>query len=198
MPFPTTGIIDAFNRANETPLAAPWTPDPPNQSWSNPNLASNVAQGSAAGYSAAYHITSTFARPAEVYGTLGTAGTEWRIGFIQNPDTAQADGYILSIRGDNVQRIYRITDTAFTQITTVTQAVATGSVCGLSIDASGNIVAYDDGVSIMTITDTTHTGPFYLWFAVFGTSQTLDDFGGGVIASAGTPNLLTASSPLRW
>jgi len=182
MPFPITGIIDNFNRADETPLASPWILDPPNQSWVLPNLASNAAIGSvASNYSSGYHNANTFARPCEVYGTVGSASAEWRVGFIQNPDSASASGYMFAHRTDDVQRIWRITDTAFTTIAAVTQAVATGSVCGLHLAANGDLTAYDDGVSILTINDTTHTGPFYLWFAMFDTAKTLDNFGGGTL-----------------
>lgn len=76
MPFPTTPILDDFNRANESPLAAPWATA--TYWWgSGLNLVSNeVANSDPACCSGSYWTSSTVGPDLEIYFTVAALATQ--------------------------------------------------------------------------------------------------------------------------
>ena len=189
--FPTTGVLDTFDRADAATLGANWT-DFIN-GWS---IASNLA---AAEVNAADNATlwsaSTFGPDCEGYVEVPTKPpTDRNIGIwirCTTTDVATIDGYIavIGVASDtDVQQFYRFDNYAFTQLgANVTDEFAAGE--SLGAEMIGSTLALYNKVGgtwtqLATRTDTTYGAAGYIGLLSTSTTIRVDNFGGGTIAAA--------------
>lgn len=200
MAYPTTAVLDDFNRANENPLA--------NGTWAGTIFSSGNAckldtnQATAAGaFANSRWSVGTFGANCEVYLDLAllgdTVGILWRITNMG----ASVHGYeAFYYPAESVVRIYRIDDES-TEVqlgADISQAYSVGD--GLGIDMVGNTITLyrrASGVwsSVTTRSDSTYTGAGYIGFGV-NIGGYADNFGGGTIVSGGTTTQKTLTDTL--
>lgn len=193
MAFPTTGILDNFNRSNEGP--------PPSSYWS-----SDVSDGwkvvsnkMVPGTDVAHYCDAFWSTPysgaVEFYYTIDTDSANATIYhslyfFMQSTNWSVDRGYLLQYvkTPAPVEKIvlYRDTDGSYTELRSVNQAVDAGDKIGISVSAAGvmQIWFYDaSGAATWTelgatATDTTYTSGYTL-IETDAYDIKLDDFGGG-------------------
>jgi hypothetical protein len=187
--FPTTGVIDAFNRANTgPPPSADWT-----TIYNGHKVASNQCIGNATSdANLSGWDTNTFGPASEGYITIPTDGdTSATVGIFLRLTTLNLstfDGYNVECQSNGVTNavaIYRIDNGATTQLgATITQAYSSGDALG-GEGAGSNLRAYrkPSGGSWAQLgtnrTDATYGSAGYIGLWSFGTANILDDFGGG-------------------
>jgi hypothetical protein len=203
MPFPTTGILDNFNRANEGPY--------PSANWDGKILSGDgtsfsvIANQCKAGSNLArmYWKASTFGPDCEAYATIVTvpvAGTFSDVALllrVQQPGTGGAggtttDGYYAgwtNLAGSDELVFFRIDNESFTQLgsTQTPGNMVDGNKFGASMIGS-TIQAYVDtgggwAAFGTSVTDATYTAAGYLGVLTGESATVLDDFGGGTAAA---------------
>lgn len=192
MAFPTTGILDSFDRANEGP--------PPSANWttgvrgttSGLQVVSNACVQTVADFNTAdaWWNVGTFGPDSEVYVTYTTvqSGPDARLYLrLQQPGSSSTvDGY-LCLATDTSLSTYRLDNGAFTQLG-ATETITLASGDSLGIEGVGStITPYQKtgGVwsAITTRTDATY-GAGYIGMALSGTGWVVDGFGGGAVVTA--------------
>ncbi len=200
--FPTTGVLDDFNRADQGP--------PPSANWSQSWLGNGwkvISNQAGVNVDAAnngdYWNVSPYGPDTEVLVTLASIpSTGWfryaelQARLAQPTSSATVDGYALALFGDSVgvprlHAKYRIDNGAYTQLgATVTQDVASGASIGLELVGS-TIQEYfrPPGGSWSAlgapVTDGTYTAAGFLGMASNSSVLRVDDFGGGTIGGGG-------------
>lgn len=198
--FPTTGILDNFNRANETPLVGATGTE-----WAGRNtgfdltLAGNDVGGGGSGQtSSRYWTVATYGPDCEAYITvtiLGGSTAYIRLWLrLQNPGAAGETGYMMQWSNDaNGCRIFK--ETARETYTQLAQDTAARHAANdqLGFEAVGTaITVYKNGTSVLTTTDSTTTGAGNLALGLRDTQYVVDDFGGGTsVTSLGLAPWLT-------
>lgn len=188
--FPTTSVLDNFNRANEGP--------PPSGSWGGTILSagshgmkvgSNQCGIDSSNPGSGYWNT-TYGPNQEVYGKGVSFGSSYISLFLRllNPTaTSQTCYEVYFYQGSpaNTIRVYRW-DSSSTNAQLggdISQTVTDGDSIGASISGSTITVYYKAGAgawtSLGTRTDATYSASGYVGVAIYG--ATLDDFGGGTI-----------------
>ncbi|MBN9393103.1 MAG: hypothetical protein J0I20_34035 [Chloroflexi bacterium] len=199
MAFPTTSILDNFNRANGNNVYSngPWGATP---IWSGDTslvISSNAAKANGS-WGDVYTNTSTYT-DSEAYATISsTGGTDGYLeimvrgsgGNSGNPSYYSL-GWSQHDNHDDTWRVYRSAGGAYTQLgAQFTQAPAVGHRFGISAIGSSVIGYYDTGsgfVAKVTTSDTTHTSG-RLGFEIYNSSG-IDDFGGGTPGSGVTADM---------
>ena len=198
--FPTTGVLDNFNRADEDPLA--------NGTWSGAitsggeqcRIVSNAVQGRAtAGHVGTSYWGGTFGPDSEVFIDIttraATAGDKAGVFLrIVNPGTASVDGYIALIRFDvagDLIRVLRLDNAVETQIGSdinVSPNFVSGDGFGMSMVGS-TITLYKrlSGTwsSLGTITDATYSAAGNIGVDSEAPDFVGDNFGGGTVVVSG-------------
>ncbi len=189
--FPTNGVLDTFNRANEGP--------PPSASWTGPlfpadsglTVTSNVAFGSAA-LSSAYWSAS-FGPDVEVYATLGgvnfSTGGFYLYARIVSPNTTGITGYGLRCRpwqATEINLVKVLDSSADSSILAIDQTLATGDSVGFKIVGTTLTVyhkpAAGSWTQIGTVTDSTYSAAGKIGVRTLDDgSLAFDDFGGGAL-----------------
>ncbi len=200
MAFPTTGVLDAFNRANEgPPPSANWT-----SAWENNqfSVVGNQCEhtGALNDYSTAHWNVSTFGPDSECYVTVVAKPTnnddELGVGCrMANIGAGTTDGYMMTPRVKSAAtdefRLFRFDNGVSTQLgAAVTQEIATGDAIG--IEAIGSTIkafykaSGGSWTEVMSRTDATYTAAgSILLLAEKGPSDVqFDDFGGGTVIAA--------------
>lgn len=200
MSFPTTPVLDNFNRADSaTTLGANWTA-PTFTGDGSPGISTNQAYNPGASFADAQMTSAgTIVLPMEAYITAavvsGTASTA--IDYLISGTAGSRNGYRVSTINNTALRISKIAASAFTNILQVTQTVASGDAFGVSVDANSlhtiwYKAAAGSWTSIGTITDATFvSGTVGIGVAVAAATR-VDDFGGGTVAATSTVVLPTA------
>lgn len=189
--FPTNGILDSFNRADEGP--------PPSASWTSIvnsvaedaglRVSSNELRAVNSNLNSAY-LNANYGPNVEGYMTLRNNSTVDRMGFYFRFDPATDNGYSVLARGaspSNTIRVYRVTAGAFNQLgADISQTIAVGDSLGLTMISDTITVYYKVGAgswtALTTRTDSTYTGAGKLGVAIWDDIDgTVDDFGGGNI-----------------
>lgn len=194
MAFPVTGILYSGTGANE---------GPPPTGFSGPYFgnagqlkrASNkiVGTNASTAYNASYWSVTTFARSLEHYLTVVTlpaAGEEIDLDIVSGT-LATPNGYALSYlqQGSGNFRILKYTGGSVSTLATATITLALSDQIGISLDASGNLAIFQNGVSQATANSTSFTGPFNLGIELEGTTTAVTNFGGGHVSVANTSSL---------
>ena len=210
--FPTTSVLDNFNRTNEGP--------PPSASWVNGcadvapgwKVVSNTAQEANPGSGNLAFWNSAFAsdEALESYITMTVAPTVHTNGmtlFFSNRTTdcgttgwREMGAAFTRITGTNndIIKIYKAIDTGFTYVgadISLGADFADGDIIGVLVDPGTTTVrAYLNGTEVGNRTDADFTGVSYLAIYTDHTpTLTMDNFGGGTYvppASGANHNLL--------
>lgn len=191
MAFPTTGVIDDFNRAdNPTSLGANWSAFPLGGS-SRHGITSNQANVQGTGYHADYWNPSTFGPDTECYVTIKAGGErEMYVRTAQESSGATCDCY--STYGGNsgspAWGIYQYTNGGFTLLgATFAMTLTTNDVLGLEV-IGNTITVYKNGASVASRTDSTWAGVSgHIGFTTgnIAAAATDDNFGGGTVVGGG-------------
>jgi hypothetical protein len=208
MAFPTTSVLDDFNRADSSSLGSNWTEDVRNASESSPIITGNQAGRGSGVTSTAWWNASTFGPDCEVYVDLPTIPVNTGVGLmirVQNPDTASYDGYYLFIQRNDTPdgwALRRLDDKVETVLGAgFNQDLSAGDKIG--IEAIGSTIKafhYTGGawVERASRTDSTYGSAGYISMLI-GNSTTwrLDNFAGGTVVSASAtwPGFIT---PFGW
>lgn len=202
IPFPTTGILDDFNRGDGA-LGSNW-PSSVTEFNSACAIASSAVVAADAGINDARWITS-FGPDTEVFATVGTIpaiNTRWQQLFarIANPSSASLDCYAVRLQRfdatpETRAYYFRYDNGTATQLGLVVTGLpypTTGQKHGLAITGS-TLTGYqfDSGVwtAFETRSDPTYSAAGYIGLGFLDNNcGTLDDFGGGTIAGGPTGN----------
>ena len=196
MAFPTTAVLDNFNRADGSPPSG----------WSQPlytgdgNITINTNQLALSTGTAAngWLDGATYGPDCEVYCTIPTLPSDGNptdlFARVADPGTATPDGYQLRQWQDASQdyfEVRRIDNGVGTTLgATINQTFAAGDSFGMSIVGSTIEVWYKPSAgawtSLGTRTDGTYGSAGYLGIQIWFGTVRVDDFGGGTIAAAGT------------
>lgn len=186
MAFPTTSVLDNFNRADGA-LGS---------NWSTPtfaagfNISSNVAFGSTTG-NIQYWNVATYGPDFEIYAdipNLPGSGQQCGLtgGVLQQTSAITLDGYAVAYThgSPGTLAIQRITNgVVAATVASSSQTLSAGDQIGLS-RVGTTLTSYINGTQIDTGTDSTHTGAGYLLMFSTNTTNSFDDFGGGTLSGA--------------
>ncbi len=205
MAFPTTAVLDNFNRT-ENPLSdgGKWT----GGTWGSTGvLATNGTQVYYTGTSSNpqyYRNDQTYGPDCEVYCTVAVkpgsnSGFGWLHARIQQVGSAAADGYVIRIvevvAGTDTVEIYRLDNGSFTLLgSAFSQELAAGDSVGFEAVGSTLSVYYKASAgswtSLGSRTDTTYASAGYIGIGgATNTAFRLDDFGGGTVATGQSVNV---------
>jgi hypothetical protein len=201
MAFPTTGILDNFNRSNEDPLSdgGKWS-NGPFTGLLNHKVVSNqcLASVSAAGEANMYRSDQTYGPDSEAFVTVVTISptNDDVMLFLrcQSPGTTGFDGYMvaLDIASPSVTKIFRIDNEATTLLgAAITTAWANGDAVGAEAIGS-TIAAYrkpsgGSWAQLGTRSDSTYGSAGNIGMYIEDVDFVTDDFGGGTVAGGPTP-----------
>lgn len=182
--FPTTGILDAFNRANEGPPMTGWT-----DSIAGMQIVSNQTVGNAAP-SVSYFSASTYGPNAEIHATIATkpaAGVQVVL-FYFDPVTFNGYGTFLgSEAGTDFIGLYRYDAGSPTIISIVAQELADGEKLGYRrLDNTHTSWLFTGGVwvEVGSASDSTYTAAMRVGILIEDITTILDDFGGGTVVQS--------------
>lgn len=188
MSFPTTSVLDNFNRADGA-LGANWSAAGAVPAYTGgAAVVSNQCSNTGVADDSRIWAASVFGPNSEAYFTFeSNGGYKGVILRLVNANTTSASGYMVLF--DN--NFYRIDNNVATSIGTYSGAAAwnTGVKLGASIVGS-TLTAYQDtggGFAALTgtVTDATYSAAGGIGFYLTTTSP-LDDFGGGTVGGAAT------------
>ncbi len=191
MAFPTTGILDNFNRANEGP--------PPSTNWTNIlnglKVVSNQCKGNVGSADNISRWNATqFGPDAEAYATVietadGTGARE--IDIYVRADADRNPSYFLSIDPYNeTLSLWRknAAGSAFQIGISRSRNIVNGETYGLEIVGTTlSVYVKPSGGSwtfLFSETDTNITAAGYVGLNVYGTNMIVDDFGGGTVVAS--------------
>lgn len=206
MAFPTTSVLDNFNRADNADLGANWT-TPVLSGDSNIRITSNQAgyHVADAAFRDEYWNVETFGPDCETFCTVSDKqSTNDRLIWytflrVVDPGLSTVDGYYFEMvlrSGNDDGGIYRLDNGAFTQLgATITQEITQGD--GLGLEAIGSTIqAYRRSAgswsSLASRTDSTYTAAGNVGIGVHGDDTgvvAIDDWGGGTVVSTISANL---------
>ncbi len=193
MAFPTTGVLDAFTRADNTDLGANWTTtvlvgDSAISIVSNQAGYADVDSS----FRDEYWNPATFGPDCEVYYTVATKPLVTTPVYLflrlQSPGTSEVDGYYCEIVNQVATDdggIYRLDNGVFTQLgASLSQEWSDGD--GLGFEAIGSAIkAYrrSSGTwsELASRTDATYGSAGNIGIGIQGHTPRLDDFGGGTV-----------------
>jgi hypothetical protein len=222
MAFPTTSVLDNFDRANGADLGANWDFAFSFGNSSNIFSIENTSRAVPSGnhYAEEVYTAGTDVTESEVYVTLVTApasGADYGLIARYTGTGGSSQGYRLTIvHNTGAWSVKRVTSgtTQSGDKATATQAVAAGDSFGMEVTGTGatvtikiyykasggswNLLATGSDTDGGRITGAGDVGMYM--FRSSGTGGALDDFGGGEIITATTPGpkLRTVQSNLRW
>lgn len=190
MAFPTTGILDDFDRPDESPLSD-------GGKWADRNnngdlqVLNNKAQGivGSTTLNSNYWADSVFGPASEAYITVATLPNADYIRLwlrLQNPGAVNETGYMMQWANDaNGLRIFK--ETARETYTMLAQDAAARFVATdqLGFEAiATDLTVYKDGVAELGVSDGTTTAAGNIALGCRSNTCTLSDFGGGTVVSA--------------
>lgn len=201
MAFPTTGILDDFNRANTGP--------PPSSSWgsnkvfsataNNLIVSSNAITSGNTNFQSSWWNPSTFGPDAECYITCTTlpAGASDEVAFVMarlaTPGGTGVDGYGVAVTkqsGTDLVEVYRIDNAAQTLLgASMSQEFSAGDSIGVECSGSSIRAHYKASggswTQLGSRTDSTYSAAGNVGVELFSTTVRLDDFGGGTVVTGG-------------
>ncbi|HVF79292.1 MAG TPA: hypothetical protein VNA28_13425 [Solirubrobacteraceae bacterium] len=182
---PTTGILDDFNRADQTGLGASWSANA-FTNYPSFNIASNAASNAAAAFRSNYW-SSAFDADQEFYCTLGAAANAfYLLARLVNPGAAPTAYQVLFEATGGVAHIQKMVAGTTTQLgANVSLTAAAGD--GILLRVEGSTISLHHKPSggswseVATRTDTAITAGGFAGFLLNNntTTFTLDDAGGG-------------------
>ncbi len=192
---PTTPLLELFNRADENPLAGPWTGGAFGVGSAAARIISNAGTGNGITTTgSSYYNVGQMGPNCEAYFTMTTKwagdGAGW---FLltnwTSPGTASVSGYLFTSYGSSgdIAEIYKCTNNSLSIIgATVTGLTISVGDSFLARSKGGTLVLwqYHGGVwaPIVTRTDTTYLNGGYIGFGCDNDVIAIDNFGGGSIS----------------
>ena len=191
MAFPSTPILDSFNRADENPLSGGGNWTAPIYSGEGPlKLASNTVTSSlvAPAPCGDYWSTTKYGPNCEVYATLagGAPNTFSLWARINNPNTGSEQGYLLDVNATNGQvRVRYTVGSNRTNIVAISLTPGNGDKLGMRL-VNNAIQAWwqpSGGVWVLLFTcaDEHYRAAGFIGLRSESDTCLLDDFGGGTI-----------------
>lgn len=205
MAFPTTGVLDNFNRADqEPPLSASWSQGPKSfTAGDRMDIKTNQAAGNAGNDNNDYWNVATFGPDCEVHWKVSARlDTVWQELYARlvNIGSGTSDGYGIRLTfiagaSNDELLIFRLDNGALTSLgAAFVQEVAAGDSFGLEIVGSTLTAYYKPAAgswtSLGTRTDATYSAAGNIGAMLRGgNTHRGDDFGGGTVvgAPAGRP-----------
>jgi hypothetical protein len=193
--FPTTSLLDNFNRANGVIGAPNWAQPVYDAETSRIEITSNQIFGDAAGATSrshAYWSPATFGPDSEAYLTIPTVDTQVRtIGLflrLQTPGSAAADGYDLEyLLSSGTWQINRIDNGAFTALgSSAVSTLIAGDKMGFEAignKLTGYRITAGGWTSIVTATEATYPSAGNIGVRFDASLARGDDFSGGTVVS---------------
>lgn len=199
MAFPTTSVLDTFDRADGG-LGANWTTGFGDGA---PSIISNVVGSGSAGWKGAWYTAASYGPDVEAFYTITASASTLSISVRGDGGGASWNGYVFNcspVAGANNCTIYKVVAGAATALgANFTQAYTNGDGIGLSAVGTTITAYFSSGggaySSVTTRTDSTFSGSGNIGFEVFDAAVRINDFGGGTIsapASGATTMWLTA------
>jgi len=211
VPFPTTSLLDNFNRANGA-LGSNWTAGTITGETGAPTIVSNTAQGGTSGssLSANWNVTS-FGPDSEVYATVTskiTSGLSSGMQLRARYNAGSKNTYTVYAEADtgtDTWTLFKVSNSAYSQLgATFSQEFAVGDAIGLSVVGT-TLTAYykasgGSWTALTTRTDSTFSAAGLIGMELepgSGTFGSWDDFGGGTVvtATAVPPRLIRSLDP---
>ena len=205
MPFPTTGVLDNFNRGNAESLGTSWTVE-----WwftgteqTQDILSSQAADDDQFSVGGDYYNVATYGPDGEVHCTINAIddadGSAYLLGLrITTPGNSTTDAYrivLTNMASDHTVQIQRGDNTVWTQLgaSITSDTFVVGDGLGLEAKTAGSTIkAYrrSSGTwsEIGSRTDATYEGAGYVGLGMYreGSVRLLvDDFGGGTVVAGG-------------
>lgn len=192
MPFPTTSLLDDFNRA-DGPLGPAWTDDyAGNGGGRGLRVVGNQAAGNLAAENTGWYSAQVFPSDQEAWTTVSVAqstGEYLGVALRLTSPGVSVSGYefdYAKLAGTDSIEIYRVDSGVYTQLgTSVAQEIAAGDQIGAQTIGSTltfwHRPAGGAWTQLVERTDTTYSGSGYLGLFLGGNVVRVDDFGGGEI-----------------
>lgn len=192
MAFPTTGILDTFDGADETPIVTNWTTPMYSGESSGPDRWANLADFTPG---SAYYDIAEYGPDVEAYATIdtkpgvGTVGLRVRIQGEGGVLTSAASYYELRWAADNSWSLRKRVSGTEEELKNGTRSYTSGDKFGLEV-ISTTISFYHFASSSWSLVDSTTdsdvslAGYIGIWSDDGGCN--LNDFGGGTISSGRT------------
>lgn len=212
MPFPTTPLLDDFNRADGG-LGANWTGNV-EAGLGVLTLASNQLIGPVSNYGTALWNPTLFNPNQECYFTMQGASTDYNQVYLRIKNAgASVDCYAVVFQPSSGIKVYRtINGVTSAALATLTGTPANGWKVGATVTSSGadNIIeAWADSgagwtsrgtyTDVAASTDLNGSGGSNIGVAIFGsgsTTRAVDDFGGGDIVTS--PQFVKPFNPVPF
>jgi hypothetical protein len=192
MAFPSTSVLDNFNRANGAP-GANWT-GPSFGDANSLTIVSNTIESAAAAFGAMCWTASSFGAGLEVYADLASTisgGASVRLLILDNATSSTANGYYLIADSANGFNINKSVGGTGSQIQAGSQALAAGDSFGLqwigTTVASWYKAAAGSWTQINSVVDSSVTNASGFLCGIEQSTNSggaLDNFGGGTAVTA--------------
>jgi hypothetical protein len=186
MSFPTTPVLDTFDRANNATLGANWTGDPVALGFPDYAIAGNLASAATSTWcSSAWK--DTFGPNLEAYVTLSAVGAPiyGELMYGVSAKIAAFNGYSLRYDATHVY-IGKYTAGVWSQLAIASVTLVNGDTWGVS-RINGVHTMYVNGAAVLQTTDTTYPAAGYVVMVTDnGVGMTLNNFGGGTLNSTAT------------
>jgi hypothetical protein len=200
MAFPTTGILDTFDRANDS------TP-PPGANWSTVYNGHDIITNQLRGHTNAdanvsAWVAATYGPSIEAYITATAASPNFTLYML---NSGLEHGYSVSVEDGTSIKIYRQVSFGTTEVqlgATVSVTFGSGDGLGMYYDAAADTIHVymnDSGggwSEVTTRSDSSYTDMNSLAFFSFSNVITFNDFGGGTFV-ADTPKSFLHPNPVR-
>lgn len=200
--FPTTGVLDNFNRADEAPLSAGGT-------WTTPiftgvdslRLVSNACRPVAGGaYSDGYRNNADYGPDVEAFVTITAFSAIDSLIYVFNRlvniGSGTIDGYYArfdTASGAENGRIFRLDNDAGTQLGATDTSITLAAGDKMGIESIGSTIGFYHNTGgtwtqIFTRSDATYGAAGKIGHAIFDAldATTTDDFGGGTVVAGGS------------
>lgn len=189
--FPSTRILDDFNRPDEDPITTNWTTPLTSGDQSARCVGYRFAGAAAGGWGTAYYDLAQFGPDCEAYitvTTLASAATVWARATSVGGSTS---GYAVLLSSTTIY-IYRVDAAVGTII--AQKSLSSSAGCKIGIRAIGSqIEAWRDvgsgWVRQLVVTDSTYATKGYIATEISGSTGRSDNFGGGDVGSIATPKV---------
>lgn len=199
MPFPTTSLLDDFDRGT---IGANYSVPTLASAW---GITSNQLVGSAAANVDYYNVT-TYGPDCEVWATLAVlpgAGGQVAVllGLLDAANALTLDGYAVNYThgAPGTIHIRRIDNGAFINLIAATLTLTAGVQLGIrrvGLPVTGSLLtAFVNGAPVAETTEGTYTAAGYLGMSSDNTTAALDDFGGGAVRAA---DIDISTFPKAW
>jgi hypothetical protein len=181
MAFPTSALLDNFNRANEgPPPSANWVTD---VGYAGLIVASNACTRNAASSAGAWN--TSFVADQEIYADL-IDPTDCSLNIrLVTANNLASNHYQLYFVDETTLELYKSVATVFTQLgADITVTHVDGDQWGIECIGT-TIKVYQNGVEVASRTDSDVSGAGYIGASLRAAATIMDDFGGGAVVAAG-------------